>query len=112
MDREWQAELFNLVDHSGISLGDLILGEDESSKPPEADRDELLERLQGVLQSTASAIPAAYVELHIEQGPELESHNQALGVVTAIVALRRYRLTISGQQGHAVRCQTHMTRRF
>ncbi len=42
-----------------------------------------------------------YLELHIEQGPELDTTGQALGAVTAIVGLRGYRLRFEGQQNHA-----------
>lgn len=42
-----------------------------------------------------------YMELHIEQGPELDTSGQALGVVTAIVGLRGFRIRFEGQQNHA-----------
>ncbi|WP_024608360.1 allantoate amidohydrolase [Pseudoalteromonas sp. TAB23] len=42
-----------------------------------------------------------YWETHIEQGPVLESVNQALGVVTAIAGAKRAMLTLTGQSGHA-----------
>ncbi len=44
---------------------------------------------------------AAFVELHIEQGPLLEQHNIALGVVTAIAAPASLRVVIEGEGGHA-----------
>lgn len=44
---------------------------------------------------------AAFVELHIEQGPVLENEGLALGVVTAISGARRYRVEITGLAGHA-----------
>ena len=44
---------------------------------------------------------AAYLELHIEQGPYLETHKLPLGIVTGIVGIRRYRVTIHGSPGHA-----------
>jgi allantoate deiminase len=43
----------------------------------------------------------AYAELHIEQGPVLESEGLALGVVTAINGFSRLRVTLSGVAGHA-----------
>jgi allantoate deiminase len=42
-----------------------------------------------------------YIELHIEQGPVLEAHDEVLGVVSAIVGLSRGRMTITGKAGHA-----------
>lgn len=44
---------------------------------------------------------AAYVEVHIEQGPVLEMQRQPLGIVTAIVGQSRLTLTVSGEAGHA-----------
>ncbi len=44
---------------------------------------------------------AAYVEVHIEQGPVLESKSQPLGVVTAIVGQTRLVLNLTGEAGHA-----------
>lgn len=44
---------------------------------------------------------SAYLELHIEQGPVLERHDLALGVVTAINGARRLNCRFSGEAGHA-----------
>jgi N-carbamoyl-L-amino-acid hydrolase len=44
---------------------------------------------------------AAYVELHIEQGPWLEAGEVPIGVVEGIVGIRRFRLTFVGQPDHA-----------
>ena len=44
---------------------------------------------------------AAYVELHIEQGPWLEEASVPIGVVEGIVGIRRHRLTFLGQPDHA-----------
>jgi N-carbamoyl-L-amino-acid hydrolase len=44
---------------------------------------------------------AAFVELHIEQGPLLERHNVPIGVVTAIAAPASLRIVIQGEGGHA-----------
>src|SRR6266850_6588444 len=44
---------------------------------------------------------AAYVELHIEQGPVLEAEGLPVGVVSAINGFSRLRATLSGQAGHA-----------
>jgi N-carbamoyl-L-amino-acid hydrolase len=42
-----------------------------------------------------------YLELHIEQGRQLESRNLRAGIVTGIVAIWQYRIVITGQQDHA-----------
>ncbi|HEU4742593.1 MAG TPA: M20 family metallo-hydrolase [Meiothermus sp.] len=44
---------------------------------------------------------AAFVELHIEQGPLLERENLPLGIVTAIAAPASLMVRLSGQGGHA-----------
>jgi allantoate deiminase len=64
---------------------------------------------QGVLVS-ALPVPTArykadqllgYVEVHIEQGPVLETENLALGVVEFIAAQTRCKVTLEGKAGHA-----------
>ena len=44
---------------------------------------------------------AAYVEVHIEQGPVLLNEGRALGVVTSIAAGLRHTLKVRGEAGHA-----------
>ena len=43
----------------------------------------------------------AFFEAHIEQGPRLEAGGQAIGIVSAIVGIRTFRLLFSGQADHA-----------
>src|SRR3954464_711595 len=43
----------------------------------------------------------AYVELHIEQGPVLETENLSVGVVTAICGATRLAAVLTGRAGHA-----------
>jgi len=42
-----------------------------------------------------------YCEVHIEQGPVLEARARPVGVVSAIAGQGRYRITFTGQAGHA-----------
>jgi len=44
---------------------------------------------------------AAYLELHIEQGPVLESIDLALGVVLGTFGVERHQVTFTGQAAHA-----------
>lgn len=44
---------------------------------------------------------AAWVEVHIEQGPVLEAAGLPLGIVTAIAGQERFSLRFTGQAGHA-----------
>lgn len=51
--------------------------------------------------SRAANPPAAYIELHIEQGPELEILGRPLGCVTAIAGATRLGVGLEGRAGHA-----------
>ncbi len=42
-----------------------------------------------------------YLEAHIEQGPHLEASGKRIGVVTAIVGLRTFKISFAGMQNHA-----------
>ena len=44
---------------------------------------------------------AAYLELHIEQGPVLESMDLQLGVVLGTFGVERHQVTFRGQAAHA-----------
>ncbi len=44
---------------------------------------------------------AAYIEVHIEQGPVLLSEGQPLGVVTSIAAGAKHMMRVLGEAGHA-----------
>lgn len=44
---------------------------------------------------------AAYIELHIEQGPVLEDAGLALGVVNCVSGVERHRVRYEGQSAHA-----------
>ena len=83
-----QDELRRLVDRDGVSLPDAIAAFD-------VDLDQALDarsQLGGA---------AAYLELHIEQGPVLESLDLPLGVVLGTFGVERSRITWTGQAAHA-----------
>jgi N-carbamoyl-L-amino-acid hydrolase len=83
-----QAELARLVDRDGISLPDALAAYGVS--------------LDGALEARAQLANAvAYVELHIEQGPVLESLDLPLGVVLGTFGVERSRFTWRGQAAHA-----------
>ena len=44
---------------------------------------------------------AAYVEVHIEQGPVLEAEGRPVGVVTSVAGATRLRVEVIGRAGHA-----------
>ena len=47
------------------------------------------------------AVPHAFVELHIEQGPVLEMESYRIGAVTGVQGISWQELTIEGQSNHA-----------
>jgi len=51
---------------------------------------------------------AAYVELHIEQGPVLEAEGLPVGVVSAINGFSRLMVTLHGMAGHAGTVPMHL----
>ena len=83
-----QDELRKLKDSDGVSLPDAVgsYGVD-LGRALEARR-----QLEGA---------AAYLELHIEQGPVLESMDLPLGVVLGTFGVERSRITWKGQAAHA-----------
>jgi hydantoinase/carbamoylase family amidase len=81
-------DLRNLSDRDGIKLVDAVgkFGVD-------------LDRAKEARKQLKSA--AAYLELHIEQGPVLESMNLPLGVVLGTFGVERHAIRFSGQSAHA-----------
>jgi allantoate deiminase len=53
---------------------------------------------------------ASYLELHIEQGPVLDSERLRMGVVTSIVGMRCYRARLAGRANHAGTTPMHLRR--
>jgi hydantoinase/carbamoylase family amidase len=83
-----QDELRQLADRDGISLPDALAAHG-------VDLDLALDA-RSELESAA-----AYLELHIEQGPVLESLGLPLGVVLGTFGVERHRITWHGQAAHA-----------
>jgi hydantoinase/carbamoylase family amidase len=81
-------ELGQLVDRDGISLPDALAAHGVD--------------LGSALDARAELdSAAAYLELHIEQGPVLESLDLPLGVVLGTYGVERHRITWRGQAAHA-----------
>lgn len=77
-----------IADSRGQTLGDLLAGMG----------------LGREIQINAEDDPRrlhAFVELHVEQGAELEEADLSVGIVTAIVGIERFEVTIRGQANHA-----------
>lgn len=52
-------------------------------------------------QQIDAAAYLGYLEAHIEQGPRLDDAGLRLGVVTGIVGIHQYRITLRGERNHA-----------
>jgi N-carbamoyl-L-amino-acid hydrolase len=83
-----QAELAKLTDRDGVSLPEAVGRYGVS--------------LDTALEASSQLENAgAYLELHIEQGPVLESMDLPLGVVLGTFGVERSRVTFRGQAAHA-----------
>ena len=51
---------------------------------------------------------SGFVEMHIEQGPYLDSTGEKIGVVSDIVGIRDMKITFEGQQNHAGTTPMHL----
>jgi N-carbamoyl-L-amino-acid hydrolase len=83
-----QDELRALTDADGVSLPDALAAHGVD-----------LDRALDAQSQLGTA--AAYLELHIEQGPTLESLDLPLGVVLGTFGVERHRITWRGQAAHA-----------
>ncbi len=83
-----QAELRKLKDADGIALVDAL-----------REHGVELDRATDARSQLESA--AAYLELHIEQGPVLESLDLPLGVVLGTFGVERHQITWRGQAAHS-----------
>jgi N-carbamoyl-L-amino-acid hydrolase len=111
--------LVNWADEEGARFGRSLFGSSAASGTM-ADQDELRERTDadGVRWEDALAAhgvdlgraldahaqlasAAAYLELHIEQGPVLEALDLPLGVVLGTFGVERHQVTFRGQAAHA-----------
>jgi N-carbamoyl-L-amino-acid hydrolase len=82
------AELRHLTDRDGIKLPDALAAHNVD-----------LNRVKEAGKQLANA--AAYLELHIEQGPVLESLGLPLGVVLGTFGVERHAIRFTGQSAHA-----------
>ncbi|MBV8780802.1 MAG: hydantoinase/carbamoylase family amidase, partial [Phycisphaerae bacterium] len=82
------AEVRGLVDREGISLSDAVKAHGiDIDRAPDASRE---------LKDSA-----AYLELHIEQGPVLESMNIPMGAVLGTFGVERHAIRFVGQAAHS-----------
>jgi hydantoinase/carbamoylase family amidase len=93
----FDAAFLDLVDDNGVSLREAM---EAFGGEPDA------------LAATAlhAGAAMAYLEVHIEQGPYLESVDAPVGVVTAISGQSRILAAFSGEAGHAGTVAMHLRR--
>ncbi|MGJ8679407.1 allantoate amidohydrolase [Paraglaciecola sp.] len=84
----WQSDWWSLEDKEHISLDQAF--HDVGFDPAKVE-----------LASRAKDNLLGYLEVHIEQGPVLEQHDRALGIVTAIAGARRFEVELTGYAGHS-----------
>lgn len=89
--------LDSLVDHDGITLFQALQGAGGQA---------------GTIGSAAvrSHQIHAFLEMHIEQGPVLESRNIPVGIVTSIAAPTRFKVLIEGRSDHSGSTPMNMRR--
>jgi hydantoinase/carbamoylase family amidase len=111
--------LVNWADEEGARFGRSLFGSSAAAGSM-ADQDELRQRrdaagialpdalrehgvdLDGALEARKQLKnAAAYLELHIEQGPVLEAMDMPLGVVLGTFGVERHQITWKGQAAHA-----------
>ncbi len=86
-----QADADVLTDHAGVTLADARAA------------------MAGMV--TGPVDPArftGFIEMHIEQGPTLDTTGEQIGVVTDIVGIRDMNITFAGQQNHAGTTPMHL----
>lgn len=88
---------------SGVAAGALPLDAMLASRGiDDATVDEALTAIGARGDAPVGALsPAAYLELHIEQGPVLESEGGQIGVVTGVQGISWTEFTVKGRSAHA-----------
>jgi allantoate deiminase len=110
-------EVLGFADEEGVRYGTAYLGssvvagrfDDSALERRDADGVSMREALREfggdpdrlAASRRASEDLIGYYEVHIEQGPVLETENLPLGVVSAIAGQTRATITFEGQAGHA-----------
>ncbi len=87
---EPEKELAHLVDRSGVKLPDAL-----------RENGVFLDTMMQAAEYFRGLDPKAYLELHIEQGPVLESLKKPTGVVLGTMGVERYMVSFKGQAAHA-----------
>lgn len=92
-----QAELAHLVDRQGVKLPDAL-----------AENGVTLDGMREAAAYFRAQNVAAYLELHIEQGPVLEELQEPVGVVLGTMGVERHMLRFVGQAAHSGAAPIHL----
>lgn len=92
-----QKELAHLVDRNGVKLPDAL-----------AENGITLDGMKGAKPYFDALDAVAYLELHIEQGPVLESIKKPAGVVLGTMGVERHNLRFVGQAAHSGAAPIHL----
>ncbi|MBX7097412.1 MAG: Zn-dependent hydrolase [Myxococcaceae bacterium] len=90
-------ELAHLVDRAGVKLPDAL-----------AENGITLDGMKTARQYFDGKRAKAYLELHIEQGPVLQSMKKPVGVVLGTMGVERHQLTFKGQAAHSGAAPLHL----
>lgn len=93
-----------------VYVGDLSLAEARATRGADGETagDACLRIGQVGNAPVPGAVPHAFVELHIEQGPVLDTQSQDIGVVTAVQGISWQRFMFTGVSNHAGTCPMAM----
>ncbi|MCZ4255964.1 Zn-dependent hydrolase [Sulfitobacter sp. G21635-S1] len=86
-----QADADVLTDHAGVTLADA--------------RASMAGMVTGPVDPSRFT---GFIEMHIEQGPTLDTSGEQIGVVSDIVGIRDMKVTFEGQQNHAGTTPMHL----
>jgi hydantoinase/carbamoylase family amidase len=92
-----EGELAHLVDRQGTKLPDAL-----------AENGVTLASMRTAAAWFRELDPAAYLELHIEQGPVLEDMREPVGVVLGTMGVERHMLRFVGQAAHSGAAPIHL----
>jgi N-carbamoyl-L-amino-acid hydrolase len=80
-------DILKVADDAGVTVGEALKATRTA--------------LSGVPERPLGFPVAAFIEAHIEQGPELEARGDTIGIVTGIQGARRFLIEIEGEDAHA-----------
>ena len=81
------SDMLKATDKDGVTLADAV--------------EELRRAIPWAATRHLGAPITAFVEAHIEQGPELEGEHLTIGVVTGIQGSRQFKIEVLGEEAHA-----------